>query len=61
MMTTPKTYDKLGRLTTLASAAGSGDATGAGLQVSSYTANALNQYTQKTVPGVFDVVGRWPI
>jgi len=34
-----------------------GDASGAGLRPASYTANNLNQYTQRTVPGTNDVIG----
>src|SRR6059036_3346297 len=34
-----------------------GDQSGAGLRPASYTANSLNQYTSRTVPNAFDVLG----
>ena len=34
-----------------------GDSEGAGLRASTYTANLLNQYSQRTVPASFDVLG----
>jgi len=34
-----------------------GDASGAGLRPASYTANLLNQYASRTVPGAVDVMG----
>src|SRR3989442_5621542 len=34
-----------------------GDQSGAGLRPASYTANSLNQYTNRTVPNAFDVIG----
>ena len=34
-----------------------GDAGGANLRSATYTANYLNQYSQRTVPGSFDVLG----
>src|SRR5213594_4562100 len=34
-----------------------GDETGAGLRSASYTANNLNQYSSRDVPGAFDVLG----
>lgn len=34
-----------------------GDQTGAGLRVANYTANDLNQYSQRDIPGVLDVLG----
>jgi YD repeat-containing protein len=34
-----------------------GDAAGQGLRQASYSPNLLNQYTQRTVPGAFDVLG----
>jgi len=34
-----------------------GDQSGAGLPPASYTANSLNQYTNRTVPSAFDVIG----
>ncbi|MBI2927419.1 MAG: RHS repeat-associated core domain-containing protein [Verrucomicrobia bacterium] len=37
-----------------------GDAGGAALRAASYTPNLLNQYTSRTVPGGFDVVGIAP-
>jgi hypothetical protein len=39
------------------SASSGGDQTGANLRVQAYTANNLNQYTQRTVPGYVDVFG----
>jgi len=39
------------------SASSGGDETGANLRVQAYTANNLNQYTQRTVPGYVDVFG----
>jgi len=47
-------YDSIGNRT---SAKSGGDANGLGLRTFSYTANSLNQYTQRTVPGTFDVIG----
>ncbi|MBI2927417.1 MAG: hypothetical protein HYY24_17105 [Verrucomicrobia bacterium] len=37
-----------------------GDAGGAALRTASYTPNLLNQYTSRTVPGGFDVIGIAP-
>src|SRR5207253_8412586 len=34
-----------------------GDQSGAGLRPSTYTANSLNQYTNRTVPSAFEVIG----
>src|SRR3989442_15349382 len=34
-----------------------GDQSGAGLRPASYSANSLNQYTNRTVPNAFDVLG----
>ena len=34
-----------------------GDAEGAGLRASTYTANLLNQYSRRTIPASFDVLG----
>ena len=47
-------YDTIGNRVT--SAAG-GDAAGANLREGTYTANALNQYTQRTVPGSLVLTG----
>jgi len=47
-------YDDIGNRT---STKAGGDASGAGLRPASYTANNLNQYTQRTVPGTNDVIG----
>jgi RHS repeat-associated protein len=47
-------FDTIGNRTkTLAG----GDQNGGGLRQASYTANALNQYTGRTVPGAVDVIG----
>lgn len=47
-------YDNIGnRATTKAG----GDAAGANLRQATYTANSLDQYTQRTVPGAVDVLG----
>ena len=47
-------FDTIGNRTkTLAG----GDQNGAGLRQASYTANALNQYSSRTVPGAVDVIG----
>ena len=47
-------FDDIGnRLSTKAG----GDETGAALRTASYTANALNQYTARDVPGAVDVLG----
>ena len=34
-----------------------GDKDGSGLRAATYTANRLNQYTSRTVPGYVDVLG----
>jgi RHS repeat-associated protein len=47
-------YDDIGNRATVAAGGGSG---GSGLRSSAYTANALNQYTERTVPNTFDVLG----
>jgi len=47
-------YDSIGNRT---SAKSGGDQNGVGLRTSTYTANSLNQYTQRTVPDAFDVIG----
>ena len=47
-------YDNIGNRQ--ATKAGGNDL-GTGLRNASYTANNLNQYTQRTVPGTFDVMG----
>lgn len=47
-------YDSIGNRT---SAKSGGDANGLGSRSSTYTANNLNQYTQRTDPGSFDVLG----
>jgi RHS repeat-associated protein len=47
-------YDDIGNRTTAKSG---GDSSGAGLRSESYTANALNQYSSRTVPGGADVIG----
>jgi len=39
------------------SAKAGGDETGANLRVANYSANSLNQYTSRDVPGAFDVIG----
>src|SRR5213592_1587550 len=39
------------------SASSGGDQTGANMRVQAYTANNLNQYIQRTVPGYVDVFG----
>ncbi len=47
-------FDDIGnRTSTLAG----GDANGTGLRSASYGANALNQYTNRTVPGAVDILG----
>ena len=48
------TYDDIGNRT--ATKAG-GDQNGANLRSASYSANNLNQYTNRTVPGAVDVMG----
>jgi len=35
-----------------------GDVAGENLRPSSYTVNILNQYTQRTVPGYLEILGR---
>jgi RHS repeat-associated protein len=48
------TFDDIGnRVSTLAG----GDQWGANLRYASYTANSLNQYTSRTVPGAIDIIG----
>jgi len=47
-------YDDIGNRT---STKEGGDATGAGLRSATYGANALNQYTNRTVPGAADIIG----
>ncbi|MEW5977255.1 MAG: hypothetical protein AB1898_15805, partial [Acidobacteriota bacterium] len=47
-------FDNLGNRN---SAKSGGNNQGTGLRESLYTANSLNQYTQRTVPGAVDVVG----
>jgi YD repeat-containing protein len=47
-------FDDIGNRKT---ASRGGDATGANLRTESYTANSLNQYTQRTVPGAVDILG----
>jgi RHS repeat-associated protein len=51
------TFDDIGNRS---SAKFGGDASGANLRSASYTANRLNQYSSRTVPGGFDVVGIAP-
>jgi len=47
-------FDEIGnRKSTLAG----GDATGGGLRSATYSANAVNQYTSRTVPGYVDILG----
>jgi RHS repeat-associated protein len=48
------TFDDIGNRKTAASG---GDAAGANLRSQNYTANTVNQYTQRTVPGYVDVQG----
>ncbi len=48
-------FDDIGNLQ---SAAHGGNASGSNLRIETYTANALNQYTQRTVPGFAEVQGR---
>jgi RHS repeat-associated protein len=47
-------YDEIGNRT---QAREGGDENGVGLRVANYTANNLNQYTQRDVPGAVDIVG----
>lgn len=47
-------YDDIGNRT---STKEGGDATGAGLRSATYGANALNQYTNRTIPAAADVLG----
>lgn len=47
-------YDNIGNRQ---SAKNGGDASGNNFRTSNYTANSLNQYAQRTVPGVVDVLG----
>jgi len=47
-------FDDIGNRT---STKAGGDANGANLRSASYTANALNQYTDRTVPGYVDIIG----
>src|SRR6266567_1535278 len=47
-------FDDIGNRT---STKAGGDASGAGLRPASYTANALNQYASRAVPGAFDLIG----
>ena len=47
-------YDSIGNRT---SAKSGGDQNGLGLRSSTYTPNSLNQYTERTDPGSFDVLG----
>jgi RHS repeat-associated protein len=47
-------YDNIGNRTNTKSG---GDAAGNNLQESTYAANSLNQYTQRSVPGVMDIFG----
>src|SRR5439155_10569135 len=47
-------FDDIGNLT---STKAGGDKSGAGLRPASYSANSLNQYTNRTVPAAFDVIG----
>jgi RHS repeat-associated protein len=48
------TFDTIGNRTQTKAG---GDQNGAGLRVASYSANALNQYTSRDVPGAVDVMG----
>src|SRR6266853_1779499 len=47
-------FDDIGNRT---STKAGGDQSGAGLRPASYSANSLNQYSNRTVPGAFDVLG----
>src|SRR6266516_4651044 len=47
-------FDDIGNRT---STKAGGDQSGAGLRPASYAANSLNQYTNRTVPSAFDVMG----
>jgi RHS repeat-associated protein len=47
-------YDDIGNRTATKEG---GDSSGAGLRTVSYTANALNQYDSRTVPGAADILG----
>jgi len=47
-------FDDIGNRKTTASG---GDTNGANLRSATYTANSLNQYTQRTVPGYVDITG----
>src|SRR6266568_350284 len=47
-------FDDIGNRT---STKAGGDQSGAGLRPASYAANSLNQYTYRTVPSAFDVIG----
>lgn len=47
-------FDDIGNRTCTASG---GDATGSNLRTANYTANSLNQYTSRDVPGYVDVLG----
>jgi RHS repeat-associated protein len=47
-------FDDIGNRT---SAKAGGDQNGAGLRPASYGANSLNQYTNRTIPSAFDVIG----
>src|SRR5437667_3741559 len=47
-------FDDIGNRT---STKAGGDQSGAGLRPASYAANSLNQYTNRTVPNAFDVIG----
>src|SRR5437667_952233 len=47
-------FDDIGNRT---STKAGGDQSGGGLRSASYAANSLNQYTNRTVPSGFDVVG----
>ena len=47
-------FDDIGNRTTTKTG---GDANGANLRTSTYTSNSRNQYTARTVPGAFDVLG----
>ena len=47
-------FDDIGNRTTTKAG---GDSTGANLRSATYTANNLNQYSSRTVPAGFDVIG----
>jgi YD repeat-containing protein len=51
------TFDQIGNRT---QAKAGGDAAGLGLRPATYTVNALNQYTQRSMPGTNDVLGSAP-